>query len=456
MQIDLSRNSTQTYLALFGSSVGVLFSLSLLASSLSFPKPARSAPLVGAGVCALGAAVFASRGLKPAHKWRVDEAAEAALFEIERENAMQELDEEDDARRYLDQYQRRVEIETAALERTLPLQIRLQQMNQVLNPLLIPVPGQFPGQPPINPTPQNGGGYPIGQPPPLISAPGQAPPQAYGKNPFAFDFKSLIDMDERPVIAIIGGMGAGKSKTVKYLAKHVFCSKEIRACDSFGRVQEWQGATIYPKAADIYALMQSDLDEIESESEEYRNGRSDFPERLTVLEEAPDALSELRRYNREANSKVPKNKRRDVPGDWLLKSLTYCRKLRRRAVFVSVSMSSTEFIPSEHRNKATVLFPGTAIDEAMLDTHYFRLGTAQNSKLREQLSQYAATLQNPCLVYVKGRWFVGDLPTLDLEGNPSAPPAAASTPPPTTAPTSIKDQLDQLFRQDFPEGETDR
>jgi hypothetical protein len=441
LNIDLSKNSHQTWLALATGSAGLLIGLMWLANSLSFPRPTRFIPLIGSGIFSLGGAIAYSRGIKPAQKWQVDEVADITLFEIERENAMQDLDEEDDARRELDRYARKVAIETEAMQKTLPMQLQLQQMRSILYPSI-----QHPAG---SPAPENA--------PPIAQYPGMPTPmQVSGSAPiapneFAFDFSELRNIDNYPVISVIGGMGAGKSKLLKWLSKSVFCSQEVRACDAFGRKSEWQSATIYPTPAAIYQLMVDDLAAIEKESEEYREGRSDYPERLTVLEESPDTLAELRDYQREKQQETPKPQRRDAVGRWLMKSLTFNRKLRRRAAFVSVSMSATEFIPAEHRNKAVVLFPGSAIGLAMGDVHYFKLGTSQNAKLRDQLNQHISGLKNPCLVYRNNRWFAGSLPDLDLEGNvigtqnPVTPPAAGQV-----------EQLESLLDLDFPEDEDDR
>lgn len=436
-QVDLSTNQARTWLALACSGCGLIVAMAWLSASLSFSKPARLIPIAGSSLFALASAIVASRGMKPAQMWQVDEAAELACFEAERENALEEIEQEDDMRRY----EQRLTIEANAMQRTLPLQMQLQQMKQMLYPVM-PV-QQIPTMPaPVQGLPQTQG--PIDNP--------AIPQQPLINGIDWFDFNELKDCDMYPVIAVIGGMGAGKSKLLKWLSKHVFLSKDVRACDSFGRKSEWKMATIYPKPENIYQMMEADLEDIEIESDQYRDGKSSFPERLTILEEAPDTLSSLRKYQRSIWRSKPKNEREDVIEDWLLKALTYNRKLRRRSAFVSVSMSATEFIPAEHRNKAVTLFPGTAIDEAMTDIHYYRLGTAQNAKLRDDLRVVLSQVQNPCLIYCKGRWFPAALPALTLEGDPvgqSAPPPQQQQPPTTQ-------QLEDLLGKDFPEGEADR
>lgn len=406
--------------------------IALLGVTISTPRPWRIAPLV-LGLAAAGwGARNAQKGEIPSELWAMHKTAEMVCIEAEHENALEEIQTQDDMERELTYRERVLQMEAEAMVRTLPARLEMQKIERMLNPMPIAYPAMLAGmqqQGYQSPTGQPGLEQPMqGQP-----VPGQADPAiaypAQPQNPLYFQWEDLKDIDRFPVVVVIGGMGAGKSKFVKWLSKHVL-KAQIGAWDAYGRTSEWQGATLLCNAEQILDSMEQDLLDIESEASEFRGGRNEFPERVTIMEEAPDTLSELRSLNkkriRESRGRV-----RDIVGPWMLKYSTFTRKIRRRLIGVSVSMAAAEFIPQEHRSKAVAIFPGTAIGEIMADTTFYRLGTRQNEQLRAELSALLSAVKNPALVYAKGRWFAGSLPDLDLEGNPTSyTPNGPQSPPP--------------------------
>lgn len=454
---------------LIGSGFTGLVGLILLAGASSWPRSGRLIPIIGGLLAGAGAAYVAGRGEDPAYRHQVDRIADISCFEAERENALEEIQEEDDIRRELNRYERQIQIEAEGMQRTLPLQMQLQQMKAMLTPYPMAYPPGYvqpmgmgyppdpnqaaPNLPPGVPAAPQYTTMPPGQP----IVPGGAPAAPQGVTAW-FDFSRLQNIDEYPVLVVIGGMGAGKSKMLKWLNKSYFGAEDMRACDPYARSNDWPNAKQYPEAADIYTMMVEDLAAIELEKEEYRAGKSDWVERLTVIEEAPDTFLELRQHQQTKNQSLPRGARRDSVGDWLIKHFTLTRKLRRRVALVSVSMSATEFIAAEHRSKAVVLFPGTAIDEVMADTQYFKLGTIANGKLREQLRTQLAQVKNPCLIYFRGQWQAGAMPDLTLEGDIISAmdhPYPGYAVPPAPA-ESEADRLNRLLGMDFPEEESDR
>lgn len=422
---------TQSQRSLISSSGLLLSAIVGLGLSISTPKFLRVIPLAATMTLACTAASFAQKGIRPAELEAMDKAAELACAEAERENALEEIQETDDDDRELSKYERKLNIEAEAMRRTLPTQLELRQMRHILNPpqQVVVSAGQHLEQPSLNPLESSI--TPVG----------------------LFDWNGLKDVDLYPVLVVIGGMGAGKSKTVKWLAKHVLRA-QVRACDSYGRKKEWSGATLYSDSEEALMMMANDLEAIESEKHQYQAGKSDFPERLTVLEEAPDTISELRQLNRKWLRGKNPDLKKEIIDPWLLKHFTFTRKLRRRLVAVSVSMNATEFIPAEHRSKAISLFPGTAVQEIMADTTYYKLGTRQNAQLRAELSKALTHAKNPCLIYCRGRWHVGSLPDLSLEGDPvfaTTPELSQPIEPPSNA-----QKLEKLLDIEFPEEETDR
>jgi hypothetical protein len=226
-----------------------------------------------------------------------------------------------------------------------------------------------------------------------------------------FDWHELADSDNHPVLAIVSPMGGGKSRLAKFLAKHVLFpgqAPEIRALDIYGRVDDWQDASLVTEHGQMLNMMRTDLVLTDNRTAEYRQGRDQFRPLFWILEEAPDTINALRKVDDE------------LVQAWITRASTVARKIKARLCLVSVRLSGAEIgIAAEARSDATVIFPGRkGIAKAMADDRIFKLGAARNKALREQLSATLANVQRPALVYYDGQWFPASVPELDAAGNP--------------------------------------
>lgn len=239
-----------------------------------------------------------------------------------------------------------------------------------------------------------------------------------------FNWSNLSDEDEHPVIAIVSPMGGGKSRLVKFLAKHAMFDTQpnITAFDIYARDTDWPiSATDHQTMLNVMA---SDLAEINQRIPQYRSGTSDFIPQVRVLEEAVDTLPGVRAINKQADATVT---------DWLRKHVSVARKLKYRLMLVSVKLGGTDIgIGAESRDDATIIFPGgKGIAKAMTDIRYLKLGTAQNSAIRDQLKASLTNIPRPALVYHGGDWYPASIPELTISGDPLglAPMLVASSSP---------------------------
>ena len=239
-----------------------------------------------------------------------------------------------------------------------------------------------------------------------------------------FNWTNLADEDEHPVIAIVAPMGGGKSRLVKFLAKYAMFDSppNITAFDIYARNADWPIAATDHQS--MLNVMTSDLAEINQRIPQYRDGTSDFVPQVRVLEEAVDTLPGVRSLSKPADGTVT---------DWLRKHVSVARKLKYRLVLVSVKLGGTDIgIGAESRDDATIIFPGgKGIAKAMSDIRYLKLGTAQNTAIRDRLKQSLANIQRPALVYHSGEWYPASIPELTISGDPIgiAPMIAASSSP---------------------------
>jgi hypothetical protein len=249
-----------------------------------------------------------------------------------------------------------------------------------------------------------------------------------------FNWTELADEDEHPVIAVVAPMGGGKSRLVKYLAKYAMfdTQPQIVALDIYARSQDWPDAVT--DHASMLELMTSDLQDLQIRIPQYRNGITDFAPRVRVLEEAVDSLPSISRMSKAAAAIVT---------DWLTKHVSVARKVKYRLMLVSVKLGGTDIgIGAESRDDATIIFPGQkGIAKAFSDIRYLKLGTQQQSKLRDQLRTTLDGLDRPALVYHSGVWYPASIPELSAAGDPigMAPMLMASA-----APTIDFDLMDSI------------
>jgi hypothetical protein len=249
-----------------------------------------------------------------------------------------------------------------------------------------------------------------------------------------FKWTELSDEDEHPVIAVVAPMGGGKSRLVKYLAKYAMfdTQPQIVALDIYARSQDWPDAVTDHES--MLRLMTADLEDLQIRIPQYRNGITDFAPRVRVLEEAVDSLPSISRMSKAAAAIVT---------DWLTKHVSVARKVKYRLMLVSVKLGGTDIgIGAESRDDATIIFPGQkGIAKAFSDIRYLKLGTQQQSKLRDQLRTTLDGLDRPALVYHSGVWYPASIPELSAAGDPigMAPMLMASA-----APTIDFDLMDSI------------
>jgi hypothetical protein len=240
-----------------------------------------------------------------------------------------------------------------------------------------------------------------------------------------FQWSALADEDEHPVIAVVAPMGGGKSRLVKYLAKYAMfdTQPQIVALDIYARSADWPDAAT--DHASMLQLMTNDLEDLQIRIPQYRSGITDFAPRVRVLEEAVDSLPSISRISKPAASIVT---------DWLTKHVSVARKVKYRLMLVSVKLGGTDIgIGAESRDDATIIFPGQkGIAKAFSDIRYLKLGTQQQTKLRDHLRITLDGLDRPALVYHSGSWFPASIPELSAAGDPigMAPMLMAASPVP--------------------------
>jgi hypothetical protein len=227
-----------------------------------------------------------------------------------------------------------------------------------------------------------------------------------------FDWSELANADTHPVLGVIGPMGGGKSRLIRWLAKGTLNTPTVKVMDIYGRQSEWAGCEVIGEHPEMLALMGADVEAIAQDVKDFRSGKqeSDFTGILTVLEEAPDTLKSLRGESKDDEKLV------DL---WIGKMTTVTRKIRRRLCIVSVKMSGADFgTGAESRDTATLIFPGDqGVSLAMKDANMLKLGRKDMGELRQQLKDSLQGIKRPALVYHQGEWFPASIPELDGAGN---------------------------------------
>lgn len=275
--------------------------------------------------------------------------------------------------------------------------------------------------------------------------------------PGLFDFNSLrTEPDNYTGFAIVGDMGTGKTRLIKYLARNILTTGRMSVMDIYARHDDWQGASVLTTVDDFLSEAVNELEEIDKLTEAYRNGQTVFHPHLFVVEEAADTLSEASDQGRGEAKIVAR---------WLSKYLTITRKIGKRLCLVSVNIKDlTDAIGSaEKRNSMVFIFPGrAAIAKAMTDTYIFKLGTTENRELREKLEKSIALIKRPALIQHRGQWWVAEIPEVNEDGSlmdGSSPDIAATVQ--TTAPktearpktASTAEDLNRMFN--MPSAETE-
>ena len=234
-------------------------------------------------------------------------------------------------------------------------------------------------------------------------------------SPLLFNWKDLRDNDKYPVIGLVGSQGAGKSRLVKYLVKHIICEGisqyDAIALDMFGNEKQW-GFKVVSTPAQMACQMEDDLDEIETRTIDYREkDKRFFVPLIRIFEESRDGIPEIQALGKEEAK---------VLTDWQRKFASLTRKLAGRIFYVNTQFDAEAMnMKANARNSITLIFPGEmGIAAAMSDTQILKLGANGNDDLRAKLNRLIRKLKRPALVYHGSRWYVGEVPELEELGNP--------------------------------------
>lgn len=234
-------------------------------------------------------------------------------------------------------------------------------------------------------------------------------------SPLLFNWKDLSNNEKYPVIGLIGSQGAGKSRLVKYLVKHIICEGILEydaiALDMFGNEKQW-GFKVVPIPEQMACQMEDDLDEIETRTTDYREkDKRVFVPLIRIFEESRDGIPEIQALGREETK---------ILADWQRKFGSLTRKLGARVFYVNTQFDAEAMnMKANARNSITLIFPGEmGIAAAMSDTQILKLGVNANDDLRAKLNRLIRKLTRPALIYHANRWYVGEVPELDELGNP--------------------------------------
>ena len=458
----------------------ILGTILLLTITLASPKAFKFLFASMAATTAVCSLVLTTKAIPIAE----DDGAELdAIFtvrEARRLNTIEDIEASNDDDREVRQYERMMRVKDQSLKLAAPHILSHYRQTEVLDALIPPPP-----------------------PPPslaqaTVSGSVRKMVDSSDISVSFFDWVDLRDCDKYSMVTVFGSPGTGKSKLVKWLAKHVL-GADLRAFDVFGRKGEWKGAKRFSKYSDILDEMTQDVEDIERDRYCYaEEDKENFPARVVVLEEGvvtvPKLKSIARRRSKKKNTKKPENydyeadnedeDEDDVVTTWVELYSTFTRKLNRRLFLVSVDMKAQDYLSAEHRNRSFVIFPGEkGIREAMREVSFFKLGTQANAKLRHALNEKMVGLQNPCLIFTSGIWMLAECPHLSKAGDPipfawddprllmppNFPDVVEPTPTPAAEPTrmskipapkgqSIEDQriwLESLLSEEEEEDEDD-
>lgn len=233
-------------------------------------------------------------------------------------------------------------------------------------------------------------------------------------SPLLFNWKDLTDNDKYPVIGLVGSQGAGKSRLVKYLVKHIICEGisqyDAIALDMFGNEKQW-GFKVVSTPELMACQMEDDLDEIETRTFDYREkDKRDFVPLIRIFEESRDGIPEIQALGKEEAK---------ILTDWQRKFASLTRKLGGRIFYVNTQFDAEAMnMKASARNSITLIFPGEmGIAVAMSDTQILKLGANGNDDLRIRLNRLIRKLKRPALIYHGSRWYVGEVPELEEGGN---------------------------------------
>jgi hypothetical protein len=268
-----------------------------------------------------------------------------------------------------------------------------------------------------------------------------------------FNWQDLADADQHPVLAMVGGMGAGKTRLAKYIARHVVARPGERmdaiAFDLYANVHAWEGFECVWDHAEMVAQMEADLDLLSDRAADYRKGKRDFTPVFRAFDESKFSIPQIRKLGKAEAQTLE---------SWQDQYGSVTRKIRARVCYLNTSLTSEALgMSADDRGDVTIIFPGEkGIAKAMQDSRMLKLGTRANLPLRQQLTAALEQIpegSRPALVFHDGNWYPAAIPQLDEHGNPpgvsGAVPVVSSRRPPQQA-DDPREQLERLFKVEAP------
>lgn len=260
-----------------------------------------------------------------------------------------------------------------------------------------------------------------------------------------FNWADLADADQHPVLALIGGMGAGKTRLAKYIARHVISSPgeaiDAIAFDLYADVKAWAGFDCLWDHREMVYQMRCDLELLNDRAAAYRQGKRDFTPMFRAFDESKFSIPQIRKLGKAEAATLE---------SWQDQYGSVTRKVRARVCYLNTSLTADALgMTADDRGDVTIIFPGEkGISKAMQDSRMLKLGTRANGPLRQQLTaalQHIPEGARPALVFHDGRWFPAAVPELDEHGNPPGVAVAVSSA--VVATDDRRERLERLWQK---------
>lgn len=274
-----------------------------------------------------------------------------------------------------------------------------------------------------------------------VSVPGDEPLQW-------FNWQDLADADQHPVLALVGGMGAGKTRLAKYIARHVLGRPgeaiDAIAFDLYADNAAWEGFRCIYDHGQMVRQMAMDLELLSNRAAAYRQGQRDFTPVFRAFDESKFSIPQIRKLGKAEAQTLE---------SWQDQYGSVTRKIRARVCYLNTSLTADALgMSADDRGDVTIIFPGEkGIAKAMQDSRMLKLGTRANGPLRQQLTAALSQIPEgarPALVFHDGRWFPAAVPQLDEHGNPPGVAVGVSPRAITTHDDEPWERLERLLTVD--------
>jgi len=248
---------------------------------------------------------------------------------------------------------------------------------------------------------------------------------------YYFDLNELSDTGSHPILAVVAPRSSGKTTLVRYIAKYICLDYggTGTALDVASANWEWGKVNLISSYDEMMKEIAFNLLEIERRHAQFRtrlpgeNSSDLFSKDLMIFDEWQSTLTCLR-ILKNLNCEIPtvleslvkKSGIQGILSRWLNNLDSLSAKVNEQVIFASTGIKSLGFNP-EARNNITFIFPGLAgCEMAMSDTHFLKLGTAENAHLRMALNQEFENYARAALVFHRGKWAIAEIPELNLQG----------------------------------------